>query len=210
MKLLQLYPRRISIALFAFSLLSIFFFINSGAASAFYVVGAKWVTYNASYKVDSSFSNTNSGWNNTLNVAITDWNNHGTSPFYFYNSSSSFNEIKAGPYCTSFALGCTDRNINQDNNIVQMTVYINTGQDFAFFDGTQNGGVLPSNYYDLATLMRHELGHGLGLCHGDSGTLMYAYQNPGQTRFIDTDAKNGAAWMYSSYHPVAPQANSCS
>jgi hypothetical protein len=68
---------------------------------------------------------------------------------------------------------------------------------YPFYDGTQASS-LPSNYYDLRSIPRHELGHVVGLCHsgGTTTRLMYAVLTKGVVKPIDYDAATGDRWIY--------------
>jgi hypothetical protein len=48
---------------------------------------------------------------------------------------------------------------------------------------------IAAGQYDFETIVMHELGHAIGLGHsGDTGSVMYAYLAPGQTRRVVTAA----------------------
>jgi hypothetical protein len=67
-------------------------------------------------------------------------------------------------------LGCT----------VAGQITLLTGWDW--YTGADPAGI-GAGQYDFATIVTHELGHAVGLGHsGDTGSVMYAYLAPGQTR----------------------------
>lgn len=65
--------------------------------------------------------------------------------------------------------GCqfTPLDLNTDYRIVHSQVIVNIGPGYGFWDG-QNPSYFPSNWYDLRTLLRHEIGHAYGLCHAET------------------------------------------
>ncbi len=172
----------------------------AASAQAYTVWGPKWPNANATYVIDSSYSNQGPGWDDRATYAVADWNGVTSSPFVFGQMSTSDNHIRA----LNIANECNDclawtRRWNSfwdPNEFIQFIVEVNIGSGYAFYDGTQAPSI-PSNYYDLETVMRHELGHALGLCHsGGSGLLMSPTLPQGVVRPIDNDAANGDAYIY--------------
>lgn len=90
-------------------------------------------------------------------------------------------------------------------NNAYFTLKVNTCC-YTFYDGSQ-GPTLPNNMYHLRSLLRHEFGHALGLCHSSTdGFLMDETLPPGIVRNVDTDAINGSKYYYdSSYTGVLPE-----
>jgi hypothetical protein len=130
-----------------------------------------------------------------FDTAAMNWTTSGA--FSFNSNSSSSNHIQAAniagdPSCNS----CLALTSVYGNPINQFKVVVNIGSGYGFYDGTQ-GGTIPSNYYDLQSIMRHELGHAQGLCHSsNSSYLMYRSFGTGQVKSLDTDAKNGSKYLY--------------
>ncbi|MDQ5866385.1 MAG: matrixin family metalloprotease [Chloroflexota bacterium] len=164
-------------------------------AEAYTMRGVSWSPANAHYVRDASFNNYGTGWINSMNTAVQDWNSFYQAPFYFWHASTSGNHIQTGN------LGCgTPHNLGQTNlawntstnNFTSFTIIMNTACGDPYYDGTQ-GSSIPSNYYDLKSILRHELGHALGLCHssGSSSLLMYASRQKGIIYPLDSDAING-------------------
>lgn len=95
-----------------------------------------------------------------------------TGPFYYvFTSGSCGNQVQAG---SNGPLANTTRSIDGWGHLLSRTMVIYTN-----YNWWTGGTPIPSGYYDLKTVLRHELGHGLGLCHsGTPGTLMYRSTNP--------------------------------
>lgn len=174
----------------------VFIFLVAYNAQAFTVYTRAFPAASTTYVMDSSFSSQGSGWNSTANGAAADWNGTGTFSF-FYNASSP-NHLRAEPIVGSAALAVTYP-IYSGTYRTRFDILVNTGQGYAFYDGSQ-APTLPPNYYDLQSILRHEFGHGLGLGHSAAnGTLMFKGGLPqGQIRQIDVDATNGAQYLYNS------------
>lgn len=171
--------------------------------------GSKFPAESTTYVIDANYNSSGTKWSEKARFAESQWETK--AGFIYTENSSSVNHIQAYPnvatesgcqisgggkclaYTQIFASGGTINNFN---------LRVNTGSGFSFFDGSQNGGILPSNYYDLTSVLYHEFGHALGLCHsGTSGLLMYKSIPPGTYRFIDTDAKNGENFLYNGTQP---------
>lgn len=175
-----------------------------------------WQYAETYYYLTNSFVSRNSGWDDSILAAATNWNDVSNDPFYFGRDSYANHEVNSG--CPSYF----DKSYSDGDGITLANTAIawNTSTkrytDFTmtisncvitggphpnspipFYDGTQASS-LPSNYMDLKTTLRHELGHVQGVCHTASPTsaLMYYNQNYGQLKNIDTDAANGSRWIY--------------
>jgi predicted Zn-dependent protease len=172
------------------------------AAFAYTVHGAKWPNANASYVIDSSYSNNGSGWSARFTGAAGNWN--GTGAFNYYSSISSPNHIKADEDIGTQLAG-TRRNVT-GSTITSFALIVNDYNGYSWYDGTQAPS-LPSNYFDLQSVLRHELGHALGLCHSsNTSRLMYCCISTGQTKSVDSDAIYGAHYLYNyNYYEPAPE-----
>ncbi len=84
-----------------------------------------------------------------------------------------------------------------------------TGCGHAFYDGTQAPS-LPSNYYDLRSIIRHELGHAIGLCHSvATSNLMHVSLLQGNIYNVDNDARDGVSYLYNSAYTGNPPELAC-
>ncbi len=74
------------------------------------------------------------------------------------------------------------------------TIQVNNGCGTPWYDGT---GQPPSNYYDVRSVMRHELGHAIGLCHNnDQFELMNTFLQLGVSYGISAEDVTGVNWAY--------------
>jgi len=195
------------IFLFLLSFSSSFLLVHS--VSAYTVLGKKWPNANAHYSIDASYSNQGPGWNGRANNAINSWNAIGNTPFRFLaNGGDGDNHVQAGdPSCSANNPPCLAGTVRftNGNAITQFLVIINVFDGYSFYDGTQ-APTIPTNYYDLESATRHELGHALGLCHSARGNLMAAGFAAGTLYPIDKDSKKGDRFLYNpNYTGVGPE-----
>jgi hypothetical protein len=191
----------------------VFAFAIPPNAEAFTVRGPKWNTTTVTYTNDSSFTSQGSGWAGRSDGAAQDWNN-APGPFTFSKYSLSGQHVQAqnlsgDPSCGG-CLAITYSNSNCCGTMTSFNIIVNVGSGYSFYDGTQAPS-LPRNYYDLRTVMRHEFGHGMGLCHSSvGGQLMHVGQAQGEIKVVDTDASNGARYLYESGYSGPGPSGGCS
>jgi hypothetical protein len=172
-----------------------------------YTVLKRWQNNYMSYWFDGSYSNYGGQrWIDRARDVVYEWNMAGVN-FAFYEISSP-NVLKAlyMPSCN-----CTANTVRtwNSNYLLQAVIQVNTS--VPQYDGSQ-APTLPSNYYDLRTVLRHEFGHATGLCHStgtQSPSWLMAYTPLGQVRYVDSDAKNGAMYLYKPGYSGPPPSSSC-
>lgn len=172
--------------------------LHPATASAFTWSNYRWWSAQADFTMTANIINR--GWAIQTWNAIGNWNSTGT--FYFNYNASTGNYIDYAPYypCGNEGSYAVARRYPDWTGFYlgAFNITINSGCGIPFYDGTQ-GPYVPFNYLDLNTVLKHELGHGLGLCH--SGYPWYqatmASQIPfGVALIIQQDDLNGANFMY--------------
>lgn len=197
--------------------------VSLGTTYAYTVWGPKWPGGNPSYGADSSFSNSGFGWASRLGDAVAEWNAVSSTnnwAFWFRADNGSGNRVQSAnlqndsrcrpdpskPACLAITV---KQKALFSNDYTKFTLIVNTGSGYPYYDGTQTT-YLPGNYYDLRTLLRHELGHALGLCHSaNSSAVMALGQTPGTERPLQADDRNGLRYLYWPGYTLTTPSGAC-
>lgn len=159
-----------------------------------------WSSPRLTYVIDSSFSSLGSNYLSALNDAINDWN--ATNTLYtFTQDSASANRISAADLSSSTDLGPLAQTAlphppGTNFRFPNFTFKVNTRRLSQFYVGPRTS-TPPLDLYDLRSVIRHEFGHALGLCHTwyDRQALMYPNSYQGEVHNIDADALSGANYI---------------
>jgi hypothetical protein len=176
-------------------------------SQAYTVLGTKWAIHATYYVKDASYTSQGTNWASIADRATKLWTTYGA--FGFVLTSSSSNHIQAANIASS-CNHCLAKTTVTGNPLNKFTLVVNIGDGYGFYDGTQ-GSTIPSNYYDLKSVILHELGHAQGLCHTiNPGYLMWPVIYNGQVMPLDTDATNGSKYLYQSgYNGPGPDQSTC-
>jgi hypothetical protein len=157
----------------------------------------KWANANPGYIIDASYKNQGPGWENVANNSANDWNALTNSPLrFFLNGGAGDNHITAGTLSCSNGLLAGTVNTYAGNSITKFTITVNVGCGFPFYDGTQAPS-LPPNYFNLQSVVEHELGHGIGLCHSAlNDVLMRTALPAGIVQIRKKDDNQGNRFLY--------------
>lgn len=156
-----------------------------------------WSGLSTTYGKDASFINGGPNWSAVADAAATEWNTS-PNPFDFNQDAGSLNRLQRENI--GGLLGRTDTYFS-GLNITRFDIKVNSA--FLFYDGSQ-GPIFPPNLYHLRSLLRHEFGHAMGICHSVNNTLMHATLPIGIIRNLDTDATNAGQYLYSSSYTGVP------
>ncbi len=174
--------------------------IGGSSAKAFTLLpgNPKWPNAQACYIVDAGTMSSTEA--NLVSTALQNWNGAGGTSWLFFFGSSCGNHIKKAALsssdCSNGVLARTSQSYS-GSTMLGYTVTINNNCGTAWYEGQFS--YIPSNYMDFTSVARHELGHGIGLCHsGVNGRLMYRLLSTGTAYGIDTDARNALAYLYGS------------
>lgn len=188
-------------------------FLHYSNVYAFSVLGnrdtPKWGYSNLNYRYDSSF--TILSWQLSGDVAASNWTQRGTPVNFSLDQASDISifaeDLGYHPY-NPFTLGATDIYYIPGGHIVGSRIAMNNNGSVCMYNGS---GPVPSNCYDLKSVMRHEFGHSIGLCHTDTaGSTMHPTYNIGDSRPVDDDAANGASWLYNDFYTgPGPEVDYC-
>ena len=123
-------------------------------------------TVNAIHNANTTWNNGGVGdlvyryTNRTHNFTPTTWNN--------YSSNDGINRISKGEFGTGGGLIAETRIWGTEKNNVLQIIEADMVLNVSYSYGT---GV-SSNYYDVETVVLHELGHAIGLDHSIAGSVM--------------------------------------
>jgi len=180
-----------------------------------------------------TFWNQGKGWDSTLDSAASTWNATASTAFSFRRDPSGqlFKaECQAGMDNYWFndpvgekdgvTLAWTRKQLNSKNEYIDAEVVFSTctisggpydGRRLPFYDGTQAAS-LPSNYYDLKSILLHEQGHVIGLCHtAKSSRAMYYSINFGDSQGLTYNDQAGKRYIYdrASITTALPEQEKC-
>lgn len=158
-------------------------------ADAYNYANYRWGGYWPSVPVDTSGLLLNA-WRDSARTAMSDWNAAGAR-FTLYESTGSSNKM-AYYYEVSgvLAYAPTWRKYGWWGDVVRGEVRVNNYPRF-------NPPYTSGTWYDLRSVLRHELGHWLVLWHVDTRTaLMYKSFAPGEVRYLSGDEVNAVRSIY--------------
>jgi hypothetical protein len=143
------------------------------------------------------FSALGSNYLAALNDAINDWNATNTQ-ITFSQDSASAHHIGAADLGDR-PLATTTMPLPPGTNFrfTNFTLQINTRYLSQFYIGPRTS-TPPPDLYNLRTVIRHELGHAVGMCHTwyDRQALMYPNSYQGEVHNVDSDALSGANYIF--------------
>ena len=159
------------------------------SADAYNYTGRRWGGTNPQARINTTKLYLTS-YINTANAVMGEWNYTGARLTFTSDSNSSsrafsyYNDVnRILAYAKVYTYPFT-------KTIYKADMGINNYHNF-------NPPYKSGTYYDLKSVMRHELGHWLQLDHvSSSSALMYAYLAPAQVKYITTDEINGIRAIY--------------
>jgi hypothetical protein len=160
---------------------------TSRSTRAYAPMYAKFPSNTTTYKIDSSLP---TNWAVLVPTAVANW----TPYFNFVEDQNSSSIIRGEDFgnCNTYA----DASYTASDAWTKISFLIrfNTRScPWEIWDGTGTQGAKVG----FSTILRHELGHALGLCHvNDPNGLMYWSIDPGVFKPVDIDSSNGAQYLY--------------
>ena len=157
----------------------------------------KWAGGQCLMKVDSP--SWDPGWRQVAVAAMGDWNMVVVGNFRFKpdpTSTNDFGSYNLGRWSGWMAMTYTEPDV-QGSNLASVQVLVNLY--YEWMPHHKNRHTDQGGAYDLATVLRHELGHALHL--GDdlssgSTSLMRGSIKPGEMRQIQSDDIAGLNYLY--------------
>lgn len=129
-------------------------------------------------------------WRTSAQTAMSDWN--ATGARFTFNDSSGSNNTTSYYYQQSSVLAYTQitHQFLGFGNVTKATIAVNNYHNF-------NPPYRTGSWYDLRTVLAHELGHWLVLNHPSSpSSLMYAYIDANTVKPVSQDDVNGIRVIY--------------
>lgn len=128
-------------------------------------------------------------WVNTAKIAMSDWNAAGAK-FSFSNQQPANNTMYYYYQASDVLAVATVYKSFWSGNVTKAKIGVNNRHNF-------NPPYASGTYFDLRSVLRHELGHWLTLNHStDRSAVMYQSFGSGEVRGIGTDDRNGIRSIY--------------
>lgn len=171
----------------------------AAAAVCYKLMGPKWATKAASYKLDTTLP---AGFGPAVSAAAGTWS-EGTSPYKFALDGSSANVVNFAPITAAGVLASTRVAYQPSTNtIVSFTLTFNSSYSWS------TGG--EPTKFDVQGIGTHELGHAMGLDHPSDASCseqtMWASAAAGETkkRTLEAGDKEGEVTLYGGTIPPNP------
>ena len=190
--------------------------INVSVANA-YVVDQRLNTSIPTYTDAFPSQYTGPGWVSRLRDAILEWNTVSSTEgwfFWYKYVATSQNvvtaaDLRGDPSCQLASGQCLANTYKYGSPYSRFEIKVNIGPGYAFYDGSQ-ASVLPSNYYDLRTILRHELGHAAGICHSKFPiAVMKPSFSTGEIVVVQADDRNALRYLYKPGYNLTQPSELC-
>ena len=219
----QYFPMNVLVAACIFVLATLYSLSIVQQANAYTVYSlAKWATVpNSSQRIPRYTESNlyiqyagNSGWVPSLRDAIAQWNEQSKYYNWFFwwrydTNNPQYVVTISYQNCGADCLASTERFPgNPPDTLANAVTSVAVGNGQGYWDGV-NPPSFPANWYDLRSLLRHEIGHAEGDCHsGISGNLMYPTIPLYTIKTIQSNDFAGIRYLYyPQSNPNPPELN---